>query len=114
MRHLDDLRRRLRRYKKIHVVLDNAKFHYDARLLWEFLGEHHERFVFHFLPKYAPELNPIERVWWILHEEITRNHQCRSLQELVDLTVAWRSQRNPFKLKADAYSDLQTQTHSGS
>jgi transposase len=25
--HLDDLRHRLRRYKKIHLILDNAKFH---------------------------------------------------------------------------------------
>src|SRR5262249_15270017 len=47
--HLDELRRRLRRYRKIHLILDNAKFHYDARVLWEFLGAHGDRFVFHFL-----------------------------------------------------------------
>jgi putative transposase len=28
--HLHDLRRSLRRYKKIHVICDNAKFHQDC------------------------------------------------------------------------------------
>ena len=29
----------------------------------------------HYLPKYAPNTNPIERVWWRLHEAVTRNHR---------------------------------------
>ena len=101
--HLDELRRRLRRYKKIHVILDNAKFHYDSRVLWEFLGAHGDRFVFHFLPKYAPELNPIERIWWVLHEQITRNHQCQTLEELVDLVLAWLQDRKRFTVEDAAY-----------
>jgi len=103
--HLDDLRHRLRRYRKIHLILDNAKFHYDARVLWEFLGKHSDRFVFHFLPKYAPELNPIERIWWALHEQITRNHQCQNIQELIDLTFAWLADRKFFKVEDRAYLD---------
>ena len=105
VKHLDALRRRLRRYKKIHVILDNAKFHYDSRVLWEFLHEHGERFVLHFLPKYAPELNPIERVWWVLHEQITRNHQCASLEELVELVFAWLAERKRFKVEDKAYQE---------
>lgn len=103
--HLDELRRRLRRYKKIHLILDNAKFHYDSQVLWEFLGEHGGRFVFHFLPKYAPELNPIERVWWVLHEQITRNHECRSIEELVELVFAWLHERKRFRVEDEAYQD---------
>lgn len=103
--HLDELRRRLRRYRKIHVILDNAKFHYDSQVLWEFLGEHGDRFAFHFLPKYAPELNPIERIWWVLHEQITRNHQCQSLEELVDLALAWLQERKRFKVEDEAYHE---------
>jgi transposase len=38
------------------------------------------RVVLHYLPKYAPQTNPIERVWWHLHETITRNHRCRTLE----------------------------------
>jgi putative transposase len=103
--HLDDLRRRLRRYKKIHLILDNAKFHYDSRVLWEFLGEHGDRFVFHFLPKYAPELNPIERIWWVLHEQVTRNHQCHSIDELIDLVFAWLGERSAFRVEDEAYRE---------
>jgi putative transposase len=105
VKHLDELRCRLRRYKKIHLILDNAKFHYDSRVLWEFLGEHADRFVFHFLPKYAPELNPIERIWWVLHEQITRNHQCQTLEELVDLVFAWLADRKRFKVEDEAYHE---------
>jgi hypothetical protein len=36
VQHLHELRRRLRRYKKIHVICDNAKFHHDCWAIWEF------------------------------------------------------------------------------
>jgi putative transposase len=108
-RHLDELRQRLRRYKKIHLILDNAKFHYESQPLYEFLGEHSDRFVFHFLPKYAPELNAIERIWWVLHEQITRNHQCKSLEELVELVFTWLADRKRFKVEDKEY---QVQSHS--
>jgi len=31
------------------------------------------------LPVYAPETNPVERVWWQLHEAVARNHRCRTM-----------------------------------
>jgi putative transposase len=105
VRHLHDLRRRLRRYRVIHVILDNAKFHHDCWAVWEFCHRHGERVRLHFLPKYAPELNPIERVWWVLHEQITRNHQCHSLPELVDLVLTWLADRKRFKVEASAYEE---------
>jgi transposase len=83
-RHLEDLRTRLRCYRRIHVICDNASFH-DSRVVRQYLAEHGDRLVIHFLPKYAPDLNPIERIWWHLHEEITRNHRCRTMDDLLDL-----------------------------
>lgn len=103
VRHLHELRRRLRRYRVIHVLCDNAKFHHDCWAVWEFCHRYGERVQLHFLPKYAPELNPIERVWWVLHERITRNHQCRDLEELVDLTMAWLTDRKRFKIDTSVY-----------
>lgn len=111
--HLDELRQRLRRYRKIHLILDNATFHSRGQPLYEFLGEHSDRFVFHFLPKYAPELNPIERVWWVLHEQITRNHQCQSLEELVDLVFAWLGDRKRFKVEDAAYHKSKPRSRAG-
>jgi transposase len=52
--------------------------------------------VLHFLPRYAPETNPIERIWWRLHETITRNHRCRSLVELVKQVYDWLEQQRTF------------------
>jgi putative transposase len=86
--HLDDLRCRLRAWKKIHVICDNAKFH-NCRAVQEYLAARCHRIVLHFLPKYAPETNPIERVWWHLHETITRNHRCRNLEELITQAYNW-------------------------
>ena len=106
LRHLDEVRRRLRRYRVIHVICDNAKFH-ESEAVCAWYGQWHGRVVLHFLPKYAPDLNPIERVWWHLHEEITRNHRCRDIGELVELVLEWLLGRNPFQIEGSAYADLQ-------
>jgi putative transposase len=86
--HLDDLRRRLRGFRRIHVICDNAAFH-RSRLVLEFLRKWGHRIVLHFLPKYAPKTNPIERVWWQLHEILTRNHRCSTIDELVRNIYDW-------------------------
>lgn len=102
VRHLDDLRYRLRCYRKIHVVCDNAIIHRSAQVQ-EYLAAWGHRIVLHFLPAYAPETNPMERVWWHLHEEITRNHRCQTMEELLDLTFAWLESRTPFPLERHIY-----------
>ncbi len=86
--HLDDLRRRLRSFRRIHVICDNASFH-RSRVVWAYLKRWSHRLAVHFLPKYAPDTNPIERVWWHFHETITRNHRCRSLDELLEQAEEW-------------------------
>ena len=102
--HLNDLRRRLRGYRVIHVVCDNARFH-DCRKVQAFLARHPGRIVLHFLPKYAPETNPIERVWWHLHDTLTRNHRCRSIENLLDEVYAWTDQQN-FYLQTASFRKL--------
>ena len=102
LRHLDDLRRHLRCYRKIHVICDNASFH-GSCAVHGYLAEHGKRIELHFLPKYAPESNPIERIWWKLHEEITRNHRCLTLDELLGLTFDWIDDRQPLQVEDEAY-----------
>jgi putative transposase len=102
LEHLDDLRRRLRRYRKIHVICDNARSH-TSREVIEYLWEHEGRIEVHLLPNYAPELNPIERVWWVLHEHVTRNHRCKSLEELLEMVFAWLEERTPFSVEDSEY-----------
>jgi putative transposase len=100
--HLDDLRRRLRRYKKVHVICDNAKFHTSQAVI-EYLWKHDGRIEVHLLPNYSPDLNPIERVWWVLHEHVTRNHRCKSLEELLGMVFAWLEERTPFTVEDSKY-----------
>jgi transposase len=102
LRHLDDLRRRLRRYRKVHVICDRAGFHTSGEVI-EYLWKWEGRIEVHLLPCYSPDYNPIERVWWHLHEEITRNHRCRDLGELLDKVFAWLGQENPFEIEGSVY-----------
>jgi len=102
IRHLEDLRTRLRRYTRIHVICDNASFH-KSKEVQKYLREHGDRIVIHFLPKWSPDLNPIERIWWNLHEAITRNHQCASMEELINRVIEWMEARRPFPVERRAY-----------
>jgi len=57
----------------IHVYLDNARYHH-AKVLQPWLKAHERRIKLHFLPTYAPHLNPIERLWGVMHKHVTHNH----------------------------------------
>jgi transposase len=73
---------------------------------WRYLDRWSHRIQLHFLPKYAPETNPIERVWWHFHETITRNHRCRDLAELLEQARQWfaSSQHHFYKEMKTFYS----------
>jgi transposase len=105
VRHLDELRRHLRRYRVIHVLCDNARFHKakTCKRVQEYLQRWGHRIVLHYVPLYAPETNPIERVWWHLHDEITRNHRCPTIEELLDLVFRWLEAGNPYAIEGSVY-----------
>jgi transposase len=108
VRHLEDLRRRFRYYRRVHVICDNARFHTveGSRVVRRYMSEHGDRIVLHYLPAYSPQDNPIERVWWHLHEQITRNHRCADIEELVKLTMAWLDEHGAFKIEGAMYERL--------
>lgn len=77
----------------LHVVLDNFKIHSSraveaATLRWQ------GRIEFHFLPPYCPDHNRIERLWKDLHDNVTRNHTCRDMDELMEQTTHYLNARN--------------------
>jgi hypothetical protein len=100
--HLEDLRCRLRAYRAIHVICDNARFH-DCKAVRDYLAQHGSRIVLHYLPKYAPETNPIERIWWHMHETITRNHRCRSMDELLTEVHTWAETQQTFYIQTVSF-----------
>lgn len=68
----------------IHVILDNFCIH-SSRQTQAWLAEHGQRLRLHFLPPYCPDDNRIERcVWRELHANVTRNHRCASMQQLMN------------------------------
>jgi transposase len=97
--HLDDLRRRLRGFGIIHVICDNAPFH-NCRRVQAYLRQWGHRIRVHHLPKYAPQTNPIERVWWRMHEIKTRNHRCHTIEELLKEIFTWIDTQRYFCSKA--------------
>jgi putative transposase len=103
--HLDELRRRFRRYKVIDVICDNAVIHVPQRCrkVREYLKRWGHRIGLHFLPTYAAEANPIERVWWHLREEISRNHRCKDIDELLDLIFEWLCVGCHFAIETSLY-----------
>lgn len=105
-RHLDDLRRAFRHYKVIHVICDNAGFHKPdkCKAVKAYLAEWGGRVVLHYLPTYSPDCNPVERVWWRLHEAVTRNHRCQTMEELLDLTFDWFKTRAHFHVRTSMYA----------
>ncbi|UCC30164.1 MAG: transposase [Phycisphaerales bacterium] len=99
--------RRLRCYGEIHAICDNVKYR-DSRAVHEYLVLHGDSIVIHVLQRYSPDLNPIERVWWHLHENITRNHRCKTIDGLPDLVFEWAEHRRPFGVERNAYIRCKT------
>ena len=56
----------------IHVFLDNARYHH-ARAVQDWLALPGRRIRLHFVPAYCPHLNPIERLWGLMHKNVTHN-----------------------------------------
>jgi transposase len=73
-------------------------------LVQHYLRRRGQQVVLHYLPAYAPDTNPIERIWWHLHEEITRCHRCQSLEELLELVFAWRQKRSRSAVEDSVYA----------
>jgi transposase len=60
------------------------------------------------LPSWSPQSNPVELVWWSLHEAVSRNHECAGLDDLVELAEDYLEERQPFRLKlGEVYDHLE-------
>lgn len=66
----------------IHLVLDNYIIH-KSKKTQAALAKLDGRVKLHFLPPYSPKHNPIERVWWDVHEHVTRNHRHPNMESLM-------------------------------
>ena len=74
---------RYRAARRVHVVLDNYCIH-RSELVKRIPAELGSKVVLHFLPPYCPDHNRIERVWLDPHANVTRNHPCKTVRQLLD------------------------------
>jgi transposase len=79
--------------KRIHLILDNYRIHSSLQTEAA-LARLGGRVMLHFLPPYCPDHNRIERVWRDLHDNVTRNHQCRTMKELMMEVHHWLKRRD--------------------
>jgi transposase len=91
-------------YSHLYVVVDNFGIH-KAKAVAEWLARHRHIELL-FLPTYCPKANPIERVFWEVHDKCTRNHRRQKIEQLVgdveqhlEVNGPW-----PYKLSAIYYT----------
>ena len=80
--------------KKIHVILDNYSIHHTEQVKTSLATEAGQRIALHFLPPYCPDHNKIERAWQDLHANVTRNHRCSNMAELMRNTREYLRRHN--------------------
>ena len=72
----------------IHVFLDNARYHH-AKLVQDWLSRPDRRIRLHFIPAYCPHLNPIERLWGVMHKHVTHNKCYATCTQFADATLGF-------------------------
>ena len=90
---LQELLKRHPQARRIHVVLDNFKIH-DSHASRAAVKQLEGKVVLHFLPPYCPNDNRIERVWLDVHANVTRNHRCATMEQLIDEVICYLRTRN--------------------
>ena len=70
----------------VHLIWDNAGYHQnnEVRVFAKELG-----ITLHYLPPYSPNLNPIERLWKLMHESIRYNRYDGKFSEFVEATLGF-------------------------
>lgn len=91
---LDRLMQQYPQARRLHLILDNYRIH-SSDIVHAALGGYLAGKVqLHFLPPYCPDHNKIERVWQDLHANVTRNHRCANMADLMDQVRYYLRKRN--------------------
>jgi len=88
------LRKRYRSAKTITLIVDNYIIH-KSKKAQRWLANN-PKFKLLFLPVYSPWHNKIELLWHSLHETVTRNHNCKSMEELMERVEHFMDTASPF------------------
>jgi putative transposase len=95
---LQELRRIYRCHRSLHLAIDNDRSHTSGRVE-EYVKASGGRLRLYALPAWSPQSNPVELIWWGVHEAVSRNHGCKDLSELVDFAERYLEAGQPFHPK---------------
>jgi len=107
MKLLTKLRWIYRCHRRLHLATDNDGSHTSKRVQ-RYLEDSRERISLYPLPAWSPQSNPVELIWWGLHEAVSRNHNCEELGDLVEFAEGYLKERQPFRPKlGEDYEQLE-------
>ena len=94
------------RKRVIHLFLDNARYHH-AKLVQAWLAKPGCRIKLHFIPAYCPHLDPIERLWGLMHKHVTHNRCHATFADFSGAILTFLREEVPRKWHTycDAVSD---------
>ncbi|MGI8569227.1 MAG: transposase, partial [Methylocella sp.] len=76
------------------VFLDNARTHH-AKMVREWLARPGCRIKLHFVPSYCRHLNPIERLWGLMHRNVAHNKCYAACGQFADATLDFLRDKVP-------------------
>ena len=90
----------------IHVIWDNAAYHKGSDVR-DFLARPDCRIHLIQLPPYCPHLNPIERLWAVMHQYVTHNQYYPTQKQFADAILTFFRETLPSKWRTfrDKVSD---------
>ena len=93
--------------QRLELAVDNDSSHTSKRVE-RYVQDCGGRLRLHPLPTWSPQSNPVELIWWSLHEAVSRNHNCKELSDLVQFAEGYLEERQPFRLKlGEEYEQLE-------
>ena len=108
MKLLEELRSIYRANKqRLELAIDNDSSHTSKRVE-RYVEDCGGRLSLYPLPAWSPQSNPVELIWWSLHEAASRNHNCEELSDLVEFAEGYLEESQPFRLKlGEDYKQLE-------
>lgn len=94
-----ELRSRYRAWGTICLLLDRASGHTDGKT--RALAAELNILLF-WLPKHAPELNPMDQLWRPMKQYIAANRQAETIDQLADEAEAWVLRLSPLAARRKA------------
>ena len=70
----------------IHLIWDNAGYH-KSKEIQAFVKD--TKIKLHYLPPYSPNLNPIERLWKVMHEQTTYNRYYEKFKDFTEAIMSF-------------------------